>query len=319
MGEKRKVSELGKRKLGALSLNKLLAGKIQKRGKKKKVVAFSDFIVVFPPLKELAYGGWERHMYRAMHAIVVHLIAKQIGYGDPFNCRPWMEVEFPCDHPKCDETDQNRRVEGSGYIDLDSAMSLGAYRQCFIDTLADNGLYKEMVVPMACAFIHKTAWVTRLKNFRVNSREFTEHVTQMGEDFCNSERLENCIRWRANQDDEWGAVDSEKFWEGFETCKKHNFKIFLLVVEYFMGRMCTLIDDLDRLFGRPFPASLDDILSQRKWEIEVLDWIELEKKEAYLFLYTTPGEFFYYKDFVMTDLVKPQPPSDPFPGIVIRR
>jgi hypothetical protein len=86
-----------------------------------------------------------------------------------------------------------------------------------------------------------------------------------------------------------------------------------------MGRICTLIDDLDKLFSRPFPSSLDDVLSQRKWELMVLDWIELEQKEAYLFLYATPGEFFYFKDFVKTDLIEPQRLSSQFHGIFIRR
>jgi hypothetical protein len=204
--EKTELSKLGKRKIGALSLNKLLAGKIQKGRKKKKVVSFNDFIVVFPPLEKLAPCQWEGHMYHAMHAIVVHLIAEEIGHRDPSNSRPWMEVDLPCDHPKC-ESDPNRIYEGDIIPNLDLAFSTGADPYDDKDPLAENGLYQEMVVPMACAFVHKTAWMTRLKNFRVSSWEFMEQVKQMGENFCNSERLERCIYSRAEKY-EWSSAQT---------------------------------------------------------------------------------------------------------------
>ena len=60
-----------------------------------------------------------------------------------------------------------------------------------------------------------------------------------------------------------------------------------------------LIEELDYTFSDAPPASLDVILSQRKWETLVVDWVRKENEyAAWLFLYATKGEILYFRNYL---------------------
>ena len=65
-------------------------------------------------------------------------------------------------------------------------------------------------------------------------------------------------------------------------------------LEFFTYKICDLIQEVDKEFNNPCPASVDDVLSRRVWEQLVLDWVQ-EKgcKKGCNYFYATPGEFFY--------------------------
>jgi hypothetical protein len=306
----------GKGKRKGFYLNHFLDGKKYKNQKKSKV-RFNDFISRLPSNegKKPDYH-WEKYVYRAIKQMVVACISRQIGELEPSNRCPWEVVYEPRQHPLCEtEDDETIDSEYNGIWweddDRDNGITFGQeekrLEQTFGDAFwiantstfqwEDDSLYDMMGPPIACAFLHRTEWTNRIRNFKRDSGTWSDQVKERGGVFIRNGQMKVMIKHWANDACDVVVNNTEKFWLGFDDAFCALERQFKLTVDFYVGRVSDLIQKLDDDFKNEYPSTLDALLSRRSWELLVLDWINEKPYQAYLYFYGTPGEFFYYKDF----------------------
>ena len=319
----------GKGRVKTLSFKVLLAGRLKKKRTKKqrRTIRFNDFIPAWPPIENTQNGKWEVYMYHAFDAMVLEFISDLMGCNIESNCHPWIGVNHPKDHPKCDWRDHveydSSGEENEGQREWeDKAVYEGGWvferedgqrqiKRMLEYTFEDaarpwpSGEFKDyygMIAPIACAFVHQTGWTTKLREFRVNSGVWMEMVKSMMGEFCNTQEMKEIIFNKANSSFDNVDATGDEFWRGFERSNKQQHgRQFLLTLEFYSKKICDLVLELEETYDG-CPSPVDVVLSRRLWEVLVIDWIgETRDEEAYLFLYETPGDFFYYKDFMVEE------------------
>jgi hypothetical protein len=331
MGKAGRNDATGKRKTKGLKLRDLVkvGNKLGRNGKKRKKqkVNFKELVAAWPACANNRMGDWWKSMCDGFHEKLMKVIWEELDW---FSCArrnyaytPWKGVKYPNDHPrvelehyeelssdekerkdteerwKAEEREwkmQNRTVDICGRL----GHAFGEIPQ--FPSYEERGRWGDcygLVAPIACAFVHRTDWRTDLQEFRQNSVTFVDSIYNDIERHCDSEMVELLIRNWANKTEEWRHIESDEFWRGYEkTNLEEHIQQFLATLEICTKKFCTLIMELEETFKNEFAESIEEDLNRRFWEVLVVDWIREEEEEAYLFLYATPGEFFYYKDYV---------------------
>ena len=295
---------LGKEKRRGFYLKPFLRSRNYKK-KKKKTVRTVDFVVAWPPPAKRSSCKWEPFMYQALQSVVLFLIVDEIGqeHGHE-NGYPWESIKVEQDHPKLKSVEQNEdEQEGedeTGYSNYDSSFD-EAVNRSFGESYDGAVFYKQMVLPNACAFVHGTAWTRRLRKFKSSSGAWSEAAKRRGCEFCMNGELHDLIYsyydWYPKRSRVEMNPNSDQFWRGFDEAYHQLGQQFSLTLDYYLAKVDDLIVELDSMFGNNHPSSLDEVLSKQVWELLVLEWIQGKREEAYLYFYSTPGDFFYYKDF----------------------
>ena len=237
---------------------------------------------------------WESHLQAFMDCMILRLIYDQIGLLNDGNARPWL----------CPATLHNIRFE----LDQDSETPSGGdnvpvfwrVRESFHEarhelTKRDSRifgarLYEELTLPVACAFVHRTAWTSKLLEFKRQYGAWRHIVEKLVCEYCSEHWLADDIYeyalsvWIDNP-------DSHMFWRGFHSTQQDLLcQQFFLTLDFYTSKLLHLIEVLDEAFSNINPATFDILLSRRTWELLVLEWIHGEEKEAFLFFYATRGE-----------------------------
>jgi hypothetical protein len=306
--------------MGSKSLRQLLNGKL---GKKRNhcQVRFQSFFSAWPPLYgrpqkfDLTYpaeiispNAWSRYRYRTpsfsfspcgrneweryvnyvIPSIILHLISDKIAFAEPYLANPWTR-HFPDEkHDYVEEKDYHINLSFS-----DATHSI--YEGKLVNT---DHLYTNLILPIACSFIHKTAWKKRLVSFEKESGAWVKEIEKLSHVYCNCLNLGNLIYDEASED--WDEdPDSNYFWKGWNDSEGQLREQFIVTFNFFVTGIVDLIKELDRTFSEAPPASLDVIINRRKWEILVVDWVRKEKEYgAWLFLYATKGEILYFRNYL---------------------
>ena len=87
--------------------------------------------------------------------------------------------------------------------------------------------YQEMILPIICAFVHRTAWTSRLRRFRSELWTWMQEVTESGNWFCESNDLCYFIQEKALVTGGYDEICDE-FWRGFKGSKKNHANQFRL-------------------------------------------------------------------------------------------
>ena len=296
-------------------LNNLLAAHLHARRRNSQTtVRFCEYVTGQLPHENP--GGmqhWERSMHKAIEEIVIKLLGHQVLYGYHKICRPWTEVVQPCDLEKCESKDRFSEPKERDRVGLDDT------RRLFYDAtfpfptgffekkMVVDDLYDTMVMPMACAFVHKTAWRTSLVRFCTDSEAWLESVKLLGREFCDdSDKMKKYITHREKND--WSNLtgksrcaavspDDNEFWTGYEETQHLHAKQFYSTLVHYTRRMANLIRELNKDFPEnSHPMCLESIVMGRVWEQLVLDWVhDSKRREVYFFFYGTGAEFYYHK------------------------
>jgi hypothetical protein len=165
--------------------------------------------------------------------------------------------------------------------------------------LIDTDL-SDIVLPMACAYVHSTCWLPRLQRFRrLQWRWFFSIKQELDEGAFVSEISGFADRVAS---DDWNYEDGFEFWKSSDTAHGYDFTkntVLSSLVKYFQA-IKFLIDDLHLCFDRDAPLSAEVIIRKRMWEGMVVDWVQADdsKEQAYLELYgETYGELAWYNNF----------------------
>jgi hypothetical protein len=223
-----------------------------------------------------------------MPSIVLHLISDKIAFEEPYLRDPWTR-HFP--------------DEKYDYViekDCHACLSFhDAARSVYEGKLANaDHLHANLILPIACSFIHKTAWKKRLVSFEKGSGAWVKEIEELSHEHHNSLNLGNLIHDEASKD--WSEdPDSNYFWKGWNDSEDQLREQFIVTFNFFVTGIVDLIKELDYTFSDAPPASLDVILSRRKWETLVVDWVRKENEyAAWLFLYATKGEILYFRNYL---------------------
>jgi len=292
-------------------LNSLLGDRLARSRKSKTAVKFCDYKAEqLPHTKLEGDRPWEWFMREATEEIVFNLLNQQIEY-DSRICRPWTGVVGFYELPM-NQSEERRSVPAELYVGLDDTEHLFQDATSPYGRIADakynnkmrvEYLFGTMVMPMACAFVHRTDWRWSLKRFSRDAEAWLETVKELAGDFFKYDGMSSYISYREFNDwwaqsEKWTSHD-EEFWKGFDDSKKLHAEQFHITLVYHTRRMCQLIRELEEIFPEDkVPCCFEFVLSARVWEQMVLDWTnDCEGRKAYLFFYGTAGEFFYQQEY----------------------
>ena len=298
----------------------MLCSKLGKKGekKKRKKVGFKDYVPAWPPCATPHVGKWQECMCRIFKTIVIELIVNEIKHDKSENSSPWTGMTFPREHPGCrikdnvpveaakeyeawqgdwwsgEHTEEPVSSEEDVEDDIMNVFMRGPDddRHLHLGDFVDEGWF---MGPIACAFVHQTGWTTKLREFRQNSVAFVNTVTRLGAWYYDAKNVGELVEEWAND----CGVDTsdEEFWRGFESTREQCGQQFFATLEQCTKKLCGHIMDLEECYDKKYPSSVEVVLKRRMWEVEAIDWIHTKEEEAYLFLYKTPGEYFYYIDY----------------------
>lgn len=308
----------GKVRVKGISLRLLLKGRLgsNKRKKGKRSVRF---VPALPPVEKSQSGEWEVYMNSAIKEMVLLVIREKIGSHVESNCRPWMGIHCPNDHPKCEledyDDDYDSEEEDEAWQEweeeeVDEGESIWhslvyafnqAARHSPSRARGESDDYCQMVAPITCAFVHQTGWTNKLREFRKNSVAWLDSVRTESRELFKSKDIRALIFTKANYSYDRVSPSDDEFWRGFDSSEQPFGKMFIDTIGIYCHKICDLIHELEEEYDRPGPSSVESVLSRRLWEVLVIDWIHKEDVKAYLFLYGTPGEYFYYKDFMQLE------------------
>ena len=300
-------------------LNTLLGDRLSRSRKPKTTVKFCEYKAEqLPHTKLVSDMPWEWFMREATEEIVFNLLNQQVEYGEKI-CLPWTGAVGFFDLPM-NQSEERRSVPAESYVGLDNTECL------FNDATSPHGriadaehynkmnvesLFRTMVMPMACAFVHRTDWRWSLMRFARDAEAWLEKVKGLAADFFEYDGMSSYISfrklnnwWAEPQGDSsklsvgWNFTDEKEFWRGFEESKKVHADQFYCTLEYYTRRMCKLIRELEEAFPEnKIPSSFEFVMSARVWEQMVIDYAREEGQDAFLFFYGTAGEFFYEKEY----------------------
>jgi hypothetical protein len=310
MAPVRQIANDAKGKVKPLFLKDLLAGKLgRKRGKKgRRSVLIFEFTPSMPPLMNTQFGNWQVSFNRAIHSTVFQVLTERFGYNNSCLCRPWTDVDWPNDHPRCgpdpalcgsESVDEDEECVELKEMEIQGALERAFEHARLPHIFAPFTDFNAIVCPIACAFVHQTKWMKMLLEFRVNYSWWLHRVTTLVPEIFSEADIYSMIYWWGDHGDDFPC--EHEFWRGYSDDYQHSFGLqFILVLEYYGSKICDLILQLEETFDNSSPSTLDIFLSRRVWEALVIDWIRQDEFEnlAYLYFYETPGEFFFYKDFV---------------------
>ena len=303
-------------------LNNLLGDRLSRSRKPKTKVKFCEYKAEQLPHTKLVGDtpAWEWVMREATEEIVFNLLNEQVEYGEKIS-RPWTGDVDLWDLPQ-NQSEERKSTPAKLNVGLDDTERLfqNSSLPGRLDEYAEWGesmdvkyLFDTMVMPMACAFVHKTDWRWSLKRFARDSETWLEMVRGLAGDFCEGNGMASFISnlkfhnwWTLPQGDSIGGFTNsvvranvKEFWNGYKESKKVHAKQFYFTLVYYTRRMCQIIKELEEDFPEDnVPCCFEFVLSSRVWEQMVLDWtIDSEGREAYVFFYGTEGEFLYLKEY----------------------
>jgi hypothetical protein len=159
-------------------------------------------------------------------------------------------------------------------------------------------LHEELALPVACAFVHRTARTSKLLEFKWQCGAWRDTVENLVHECCSEDWLADDICefalsfWRDNP-------DRDNFWRVLQTAQQHLLcQQFFLTLDFHTSKLLHLIEVLDEVSSNINPATFDTLLSRCTWELLVLEWIHGEKKEAFLLFCAARGELARHIDFI---------------------
>ena len=160
-------------------------------------------------------------------------------------------------------------------------------------------LCEELTLPVARAFVHRTAWTSKLLKFKRLSGAWRDAVKNLGCECCSENWLADDICkfalsfWRDDP-------DRDNFWRGFQTSQHLHCQQLFLTPDFCTSKLLHLVEVLDEAFSNINPASTFDTLlvSRCAWELLALEWIHGKKKEAFLFFCAARGKLACFIDCI---------------------
>ena len=235
-------------------------------------------------------------------SVVLRLLSVRIGYTRDHHVRPWEDLTHhgdpvPLLYEDVDDIYKDDDVTRSFEEALDPEDQE--------HDLWHHRIYEDLVLPIACAFVHYTEWVPLLRRFRRDSGPW---LTALKTECCNHRYHKYVEQWIDNEN--WfTAYDAENmwqqkgcFWDGFdESVILHGSFCYLFIVtlDHYMSLIGDLIYELDQLFHIVDPESFDATVSKRIWEVVVVDWLKDQSQEADIHYNGSNGEGLYFREFIL--------------------
>jgi hypothetical protein len=279
--------------------------------KKQQKVEFCSFSPEFPPPKGVTKNYVEELLHRlARQTVFNHLMLAMRLFGKHekrWLCRRHVFLVDPEENnldPLCYTT-----IYATGF-DTDACNWLWVSDQF--------AMMEELVMPMACSFVHQTPDLSRIKKFEEEIEEFSAFLKQKyrSKDFylivrdhlaeAHSEAIDNsydgcCFSHSLEEADVQAEIDIDVFARtGWDFNVGY---LFLLVLESHKVKLLGIIEELEFLFESPYAAAtVEDMIRKRVWEVLVHDWVkEWGTEEDYIRLYETEGALRWCLDYIVPE------------------
>jgi hypothetical protein len=289
-----------KRKHQSFSLNAFIERHgVQKKKKKKNVnVHWCTFTPELPPSNKLT-NCLEIRLYQMASQIVLNHLMMALGLFNNEGNRIPTTMDM--------DTKENQDDASLAYASDESFDYASDYARTFVAAFNNDEssewsfVLEDLFMPMACAFVHQTKFVSRIKRFQQEIGHFSVFLKQKFREDDFSQIVWDWVFQEDLCDFEPDEVDAfeESGWGnnvGF---------LFHLVLESHVVKLLRVIQELEVLFKSPYAASNPKSMIRKKvWEVLVRDWVQQSvTEEEYIRLYDfeTKGGLWFYEDFVVPE------------------
>jgi hypothetical protein len=264
----------------------------KKKSKKQLKVRFSQFTPVVPIPKMTANTCDEGILCQHAHMVVFNHLMIALGLHGKHGERSRRDV-FLVDSEELHWHDDDCSAKTfMTAFDFESRDWLCAFDQ--------RGMMEDLVMPMACSFVHQTPHLSRIKRFQRDIEACSAFLKKEH----SSRRLCLIVADHLNSDHQFDMcddADKDAFEKSGWECNVGH--LFLLLLESYTEKVRGIVDELDFLFkSRHAAATVEDMIRKQVWEVLVCDWVkEWGREEDYIRLYETKGGLLWCLDYVVPE------------------
>jgi hypothetical protein len=268
----------------------------KKKSKKQLKVRFSQFAPVLPIPKMTANNRNEDILCQRAHTVVFNHLMIALGLHGEFGERSRRDVFLV-------DSEELHCVEALHDDDCSDKTFMTAFdfESCdWLHALDQHSTMEDLVMPMACSFVHQTPCLSRIQRFQRDieahsaflkkERSSRDFYLIVADHLCSDCQFDMC-------DD----VDKDAFEKsGWEHNVGH---LFLLLLESHTEKLRGMIDELEFLFkSRHAAATVEDMIRKQVWDVLVCDWVkEWGREEGHTRLHETKGGLLWHLDHVVPE------------------